>query len=299
MAENDIPAAAAAFHDVGAVSTKDDEDSMYRDEEDLSRLLGRDDPDRMKLTKQEHDQAWTIKKRVEAIPDLDDLSDLMYVQLALVCKEDVEDAVTKCYAMQEFRQEYKIVETLPQGSHYLDWGFKMFPRFFLSFFFSEEEGTFVFVHDVEKLDPKQFTTSEMADDWMRHQYYGFRTFFPDVESIRKGIVLVAECQGMTMRRDVLRHNSRFFSEFLAHFPFTGVSRSFHTSAMFNCAVSILRKLVPEELGRSFQVGFQFEGHLGDVYLTPNLQEANQKMLARMKDNLRLRLENEKLKLLEY
>lgn len=273
---------------------QEEDTARFRQEQDLSKVLSRRDPDRMKVTKEERHNALEIKATIEMSADLEDLTDLMYVQLAIVCKDNVEDAVKRCHAMQEFRQDYKIVNNLEQAQRYLHWGVRLFPLFFLSFAFSETDGTYIFAHDVEKLEPKRFTSSEMIDDWMKHLYYSHILFFPDVESIRKGVVLIAECEGMTLRRDVLQLNNKFFSQFLAFYPFIGKSRCFHTGNMMNIIVSILRKIVPKDVADSIEVGLQFDGHLGDAFLVPTVEAANKRMLLRMEDALKLRYENEKV-----
>lgn len=148
----------------------------FRAVEDLSKVLTLDDPDRMKLTQQEHRQAMEIKAMVEMSPDLDDLCDLMYVQLAIICRDNVTDAAQRCYAMQHFREEYKILDTPQEGRRYVEWLVRLHPKHICSFGFSETVGTNVFVHDPDKFDPKDLTST--AEEFLKAMYYCFIAFFP-------------------------------------------------------------------------------------------------------------------------
>ena len=71
------------------------------------------------------------------MPDLDNLSDLMYVQLAIVCKDNIEEALDRCYGLQAFREEYKMLDTYEAGRYYLKELIKIFPTMFLNFAFAE------------------------------------------------------------------------------------------------------------------------------------------------------------------
>ena len=118
--------------------------------------------------------------------------------------------------------------------------------------------------------------------------------FPDVESIRKGIICVAECEGMGgMRRGLLKHFSTFFSQFLCYYPFTGQCRCFHTGTMVNVLVSMLRQILPKNIRDQLQVGFQMDEHLGDALLVPTVEEANGRTIGRMAEALKLRYNNER------
>ena len=226
------------------------------------------------------------------MPDLDNLPDFMYAQLAIICKDDVEDAIQRCYGMQGFRQEYKITDSLEQGRRYLAIPFQLFPQQVLTFSFSQEEGTYVFAHDCTKFEPKRFTSSTLADDWMMSMYYSHFAFMPDLETVRKGITVLVECEGMTMRRDSMKHYNAFFSGFLTYYPFIGRCRHYHTGTIINVLLSLLRPILPKHLRDTFQVGFQFEGHMGDAFLTPTVKDANARVYSRMADCLRLRYQNE-------
>jgi hypothetical protein len=128
-ANNDIPQAAAAAA-AALPALPADETNHVASSSFLARVLSYGDPGRMKLTQKENENALAIQEMVEGLPDLDNLSDLMYAQLAIICKDRVEDAVNRCYGMQEFRHEYNLVDNLEQGSRYLRWGIQQLPLHF-------------------------------------------------------------------------------------------------------------------------------------------------------------------------
>jgi hypothetical protein len=264
----------------------------FRQEWDMGRILTVEDPDRMRLTRQEYENAMAIKEMIEGLPDVDNLSDLMYAHYAIVCKDDLEDVVQRCYALQEFRKEYKILDSYVQGCRCLQSGMELFPRQYLSFSFSWEEGKYVFLHDVQKFEPKEFTNFDMVHDWLRMMYYLHILFFPDLESIRKGVIIGVDCQDMTLRRDVMKYFKLLFDDLMAYFPHSGQCRMFNTGTIMNTIASLLRKILPPEMKDNFQVGYQYEGNMADDFLTPSVEAANQKMLRRMQYNLRQRYTNE-------
>lgn len=280
------PAAAAAPQGNADCVASSSSSSPFRLESDLTRVLPRDDPARMKLTEEENENALAIKEMVEGMPDLDNLSDFMYAQLALICEDNVEDAINRCFGMQDFRREYGLVDSLQEGSRYLRWGINQFPLHFVNFEFHEATGMYFFVVDMDKI---RFS-AEMVEEFGKLMYYSVHLFVPDMEAVRRGYISVSECQGMSMRKDVLKHFGRFSTEFLGHYPFICKSRLFHTSAMVNVIVSMLRKLLPDDL---FEVGLQFDGHIGETFLVPTVQEANARTLNSMVEALKLRYDNEK------
>jgi hypothetical protein len=247
----------------------------------------------MKLTAEENQHAVDIKEIVEGLPDLDNLSDFMYAQLAIVCKGNLEDVVERCYGLQEFRQEYEILDTYEQGRQFLRKTFDWFPEKILSFTFSEKEGTYVLVHNVGKFEPSRvFTSAEMVDEWLTFMYYCYIMFFPDLESLRKGVISVNDCADIGLNRDILTYLGRFMKEFLAFYPFRGQNRFFNAGAMFNILTSMLIKLLPEELRKEFHPGVQFDGNMADTFLVPSLEEAHERIRSSMERTLKRRYANE-------
>ena len=185
------------------------------------------------------------------MPDVDNLSDFMYAQLALVCGTDMDDAIRRVMGLQDFKQEYKVLEEYKEGCRCFRKVFQLFPEQNLSFSFSPKDGTYVFLHDSSQFNPDAFTSAEMVDEWLKAMYYWHTNFCPDLESIRKGVIVLVECKGMTLRADVLKIFSVLFSELLAFYPVNGQVRHYNTGAMMNVLCSTLRRLLPQHLKESF------------------------------------------------
>lgn len=279
----------------GETSSAEEEEPLndFLTAEDLTRVLSQNHVDRMKLTQEEHQRAVLIKNMVEMMPDLDNWSDFMYAQLAIVCKDDVDDAIRRLIGMQDFREEHKILDTYNQGCFYLKKAFGFFPRHFLSFGFNETDGRYVFISDFSQLEPKNFTSPENVDEYIINVYYAHFALLPDLESVRKGYVTMVECQDMQMRRDVLNLLSSAFSSFLTYYPLNGECKHYHTGTMVNIVASMLRKILPDHVRRQYQVGCTFDGgNMAEVLLTPTVEEANKRMLAHMQAALKRRYDNE-------
>jgi hypothetical protein len=244
------------------VGNENERPGRFRPEDDLSRILDRDDPERMKLTQQEYHHALAIKAMVESDPELDNLSDLFYAQLAVICQGDLQDVAKRCAAMQDYRQEYNILHAFEEGSRLIRKYVKMFPLFHLHFGFSDS-GVYVYVVDIDKFYPSEFTSPKQVEGWMAYMYYCHILFQPDIEAFRKGVTIPIECKGMTLRTDVLKHQANFGSQFLAHYPALVRSQHYHTSSMANILVSMFKKVVPKKIADSIQVGLLFDGHLGE------------------------------------
>lgn len=269
-------------------------DSRYRAEEDLVNILSQDDPNRMRLTEREHEWAVDIKEMVEGLPDLDDLPDFMYAQLALVCKNNnMAEVIRMCYGLQDFRQEYGLVDDYAEGSRWLEKVVQLFPEHPLSYSFSPRDGTYVFLHDMSKFEPNAITSAEPEDDWIKSMYFWHHVFNPDLESIRKGVIVLVECKGVSMRRDALGHFSKLFSRLLAYYPQNGAVRHYNTGVMVNVVCSMLRKLLPKHLRDSFRVGLTFDGDLGATFLAPSVEEANRRLLGEVRAILKRRYDNQK------
>ena len=114
IAEDDIDDAAINEEDH---SEQSDDTLLHALDPPLPTLMGPEDPLRMKLTREEHAWAWDIKDCIEMLDDLDNLCDFWYAQLAIVCQDNVEDAVRRAYGLQYFREEFKIRDTFEQGRH--------------------------------------------------------------------------------------------------------------------------------------------------------------------------------------
>ena len=274
---------------------EDGDDDFYDPNEDvaLPSIMGQDDPRRMKLTNEERYWAMEIKDAVEAIPELDNLSHFMYAQLALICKEDVEDAIQRAHALQIFRQEYNLLDTYEDSRRAIRALVDHFPGHFLSFGFSQEDSTYVMVRDLSKLNMGSGPPSKKVQALFAGSYYLYHAFFPDMASIYKGGIVLLECADVdwTNKPDY-KVLQQLFREFLSVYPFTGSARYYHTGTFVNLMTSTLRRLLPEVFKDKLRTGLTVEGNLNALYMVPNEDIATQRMILRLEGTLKQRYENE-------
>ncbi|CAB9530802.1 expressed unknown protein [Seminavis robusta] len=172
--------------------------------------------------------------------------------------------------------------------------FDLSPGQFLDFSFSPSLGCYVFVNDPTKLDSTQFTTSAKINGFMGGTHYFHNAFFPDMDSIRKGIVVMAEAEqwSWTKKQD-FRIIQKQFDEFIGVYPFIGQCRFYNSGLVFNMMAAILRRVLPtKQLRDQFKTGYRSEIPLPQYYLLPDMQTANQRMLDKMTETLKRRYENE-------
>lgn len=285
----------AQFEEPSDGDEEEEEEESEDDEESLPDIMGPEDPRRMRLTDEEWDWAQNIKARVEMTPELDPLTDFMYATFGIICKDKYDDALSRAEDLQKFRQEYDIQDTFEDGYRSLKGLFELFPEQWLSFTFSYEDGTYVAVQDLSKFDARVLTSPAKVRTCLAASYYLIHVVGPDLESVRKGSISLIECAGLNwmMRKQDFKFNQKMHQELFGVYPFRGVARHYNTGVMFNTIAAIVRKFLPVELRNSFQTGFVFEDRLDSVYLIPNAEVATQRMLNRMAETLKKRMDNEK------
>ncbi|CAB9503857.1 expressed unknown protein [Seminavis robusta] len=259
--------------------------------------LGPSDQSRMTLSTQEREWAMAIKQAIESNPEVDNESDFFYAAMALVEQGNVEAAVRRTHNLQEIRQEYDIVDSFERGRRALHQSFQLYPEHFLSFSYSYQYGSYVLVVDFAKQPTVQLFHShiEGMKPKLREIYYMNQIVSPDFESIRKGAILVAECGRVdlvtgTKNMTLFRHIWHIILAFPSKMQKV---KHFHTGLFSNLLVSATKKFLPEEMCSSLEVGCICEaGSLDRLYLQPNLEAANQRVLCRLEETLLRRYENE-------
>lgn len=278
----------------GADNEDDDNQDDDEEEEEIPANMGPDDPRRMKVKLEEQWWALTIKDTIEETPGLDNLSDFMYAQLAIICQDDAEEAVSRAWALQYFRQEYDILDSREDGRHTLQQMVELMPRFLLSFQFSPTDGAYSIVHDNNKVDTTVFNTEAKSKFWFAGSYYIAHAAFPDLESVRRGVISLAECEGMDLtKKQNFRLIQKLFDQFISIYPFKGSLLNYHTGVVYNIMAALLKKVLPAEVKDRFQTGLIFESRLDAVFLVPNAEAATQRILQNMEKNLATRFVNER------
>ena len=262
----------------------------------LPSIMSRDDPRRMMLTREEQWNALDIKATIEeGHPEIDNLSDFWYAQLAIVCHDNVDDAVQRAQALQHFRQEYAIADTLSEGYRAIKDLVELFPGAFLSNYFNEEVGIHVLVHDHSKYETSSLKTPEKVRKWFVGLYYMSQSGAPDFESIRKGFLSMVECGHVrySMKQDFkLMHE--MFSQLLSVYPTNASLWHYNTGVVFNLMATMMKKALPRHLRDKFRVGLTTAGgmSLNDIFLVPNSDAAAERVLLGIQATLKKRAENE-------
>ncbi|CAB9524715.1 hypothetical protein SEMRO_1573_G283401.1 [Seminavis robusta] len=153
-------------------------------------LLQQYDPSRTELTQEEHQWAVAVKTAIEKIPDLDNLTDFMYAQMAIVSKGNVDDAVVRAFRLQEHKKDNKIMDTLddalrnlPKEAHYL------------SIDYNIQSGGYVVAFDVAKTDGAMWRNPEETCYYNRRQFYSSQMAHCDLDALRVGQTVLVECGG--------------------------------------------------------------------------------------------------------
>jgi hypothetical protein len=115
----------------------------------IPHILGLNDPRRMKLTREEYLWALEFKTEVEQLPELDNLSDFMYAQFAIIARGgNLDGAIQRAFGLQEFRHEYAIMGNLQDGQRQMHQLMKLYPQDLVSFSYSHDEGAYVLIRDI-------------------------------------------------------------------------------------------------------------------------------------------------------
>ena len=250
---------------------------------------------RMRLTQEERDLALNIKEAVAAAKEVGTVSDFMCAQLALIDGDNTQSAVERAYHLQCFREEYGILDTPGHGRRCLQVLFDLMPGLHLCFADDLSMGQSILVFDNAKFDGKQINCEENVRAWLGATYYKCCILCPDFEAIRKGTVVAVECEGYNWKMDAdFKSLKRMWTEIVTVYPATIQKlKFFNNGATMTVVVSMLRPFLPRHLRSKVEVGCQFHTRLDEAYLTPNMDEANMKMLSRMENALARRYENEK------
>jgi hypothetical protein len=253
---------------------------------------GPDDPERMHLTEQEFEQAWTIRQAIEGMPEIDNLSDFMYCQLAIIEKDNVQAAVERAWQLQLFRQNYDIRDTVADGKKYIRKLMDLAPGFLMDFGFYD--GAYSGFMNIKALEPKSFPNPTSADDLIKGYYYFHQCGTLDFKTIRDGVTMHIECGGYEWKKHLSpSFFQRVYEEFLVAYPVRFLAKYYHANSLFNVLLATVKRLYPEDRRRSFfEVGCVAPLPLDAIYLQPSVEAADRRMFAVLQACLIRRYENQ-------
>lgn len=173
--------------------------------------------DPMMATEQEKAWAIAIKSTVEADEKLDNLTDMEYLQHAIVAKEKVEKALKRVKRMQAYKKKYGIAK---DGDDY-EAGWKVIQQFFdqqpgmMTGIGIDTKGRLVSCFDYKKFMPKKVKTEEDWKIFMGAFFYMFQALQPNVAAIRDGTVWICDCKGMgwdNFSLEIEKRGAEFYSD---------------------------------------------------------------------------------------
>ena len=182
----------------------------------------------------EGSRALDIKIAIESDPELDNLTDFWYVQLAIVDGTDVEAAKDHARCLQYFREEYGVRDTMEDAKRTI-WDFvNLFDDWVLSFSYSTEYQSYIWVVDIAKINKNKLTTPESWRTILAGIYYMRHAANPSFYNIRNGISIMYECDGFDLHQfGGMNFAKRLGQEILGIYPAKHCAMKwFHTGVLF-------------------------------------------------------------------
>ncbi|CAB9526432.1 expressed unknown protein [Seminavis robusta] len=249
---------------------------------------------RMNLTATERHEALAIKTAIEACPDIDDLPDFDYVQLALVDHSNVERALERARHFQTVRAEYGFQDSYDENVRLVEHFMQLMPKFMLDLAYNQDEGNYILVVDIANFEETKIRTVEDDKALMGTALNIGHFLCPDFFAIRQGAYAVMETEGYNWKQYTMKTRRRIWQEVLGIYPVNVKQlKYFNTGLVANLAASLMKRFLPLELFSKIQVGCTFSngGRLDTFYAVPSHQVANQRFQARAKQCLQIRYEH--------
>ncbi|CAB9525560.1 expressed unknown protein [Seminavis robusta] len=244
------------------------------------------------ISSEEREWAANIKAAAEAAEDIRNVSDMEYVHQAIIAKDDVDGALKRLRGLQDFRDEYKIKDTVEQGIELIKGFLRQQEGFLLTIDVDREKGHFVWVYDTAKIAPER---CDYPDDWQIYlgaMYYQMNAMHSNMFAIREGVVHIGECEGMSQKNFNLTHIRRIFSDLCEHYPFQHKELSWiRTPLAANLLYSFMRPLMRSDASYKFQTGCTFSGYsdrLDGLFHSPSAEVSERFLLLRIQEYLTTR-----------
>ena len=251
----------------------------------------------MMISAEEKERALAIKSAVEACEEVSNLPDYEYAKLAICCgpEKPMRKILEICYQLDCFRSQYKLREDMDDAMATLRDFFQCQPLLLMDVSYLESEQTYSSSSDMAKMNFDRLHTDA---EWRAFQggcYYWIRSMETDFTAIRNGIVVLNECQGMTMRNFAVAQQERAVMELWAYYPAKHKESVWlNTPTAANLFYAVIKRLVNSELLKSWKLGGQLEGYdgrLSDLFCMPSPEASQEALLKKMEGYLRKRFHN--------
>lgn len=153
----------------------------------------------MDITEEERDWALAIKEALtkEDTELAEKISDLEYVEHAIIAKDKVAKALKRMKRLEVFRKEHGISsEATAEDAVQIIQKFEASCPGMLSSYGKLEGGEYLTTFNYENFLPANFTQPEDWKNCFAAFYYLFDAMQPDLEAVRAGIVIVCEAEGL-------------------------------------------------------------------------------------------------------
>lgn len=260
-----------------------------------SSALSQDDPLRMRLTEEEADWAWELKKVIENSKEINNLIDFKYAAMAIVNRGDIQASLKQAANHQSYLEDHGLQDTLQEQIQVLRFLATTFPRLFLGLLFFEKDGRYVFIYSWKGIDLTEFNTPEKSRFWAAALLYPLYLINPDLHAVRRGFIFIADCKDFDWKRNMdLKTVKMFWRDCSTSLPLRPHKlKYFNTGVFFNTIFSMCRKLIASEVLKIIEVGCSCEGiALADHYLVPDVETANARILGQLEAAAERRHQNE-------
>jgi hypothetical protein len=257
----------------------------------------------MSLTEEEKEWAKEIKAAVALAQDLDQLTDFMYAQFAIVTLKDPNDTnlatvLDRIRSIQKHQREYRIPDSYDASCQVVARTVNdMIPGYYQSFDYHSGIGSFVVAMNLTEFDSSSLADPEKFRCWLATPFILNKALQPDFDAIRNGSICLFECGGYHWRNPGMfnRHCAKeVIQGYELDYPIYWRAFRFFNAGMFlNMLISSVRRALPAKWVEKLEVGYVLEnGVLTGLFMVPNVEAANKRLLERMRVFLRIRFDNE-------
>lgn len=276
---------------------------LLRDDEIPQGPVALGSPDRMRLTARELAVALEIRSAVESIPEIDDLSDMDYAQLGVVCSlgrnhNPLENGLYRAMGMQVFRHRYCVTNTLGEAVRAMRWMVETFPDMFLLWELGVRENGIVVgnYRGMEFFD--LLDTPDKINRFMVAMYYFQYALSPDLFTIRDGPTCAWSCHRFGFSWSFRTVLMRVGSDLVAFNPVLPRNKCYRTNLFYDVCITMFKKLVAKEFGDRIEVGLTPSSRLDALFRRcaenpPTPEQAVERVLPNITKCLERRLRNER------
>lgn len=201
---------------------------------------------------------------------------------------DLTLALKNISAMQRFRDEYQILESVEEAEEIVTQfvNFVM-PGLILSVGWDDDTSHYHIVLDLAKGRGDQVDPSTGSEDNVRSQmgafFYIFQAVQPDAAAMRRGVIFVAECEGMQLHNVFFPGLRQFYKDLRSVYPLKHDEVTWlRPPAVASMLAQFLRPVMNAEMSDKLTVGSAMDEmgeRLDRLCFVPTFEAANQRLVS--------------------